>query len=364
MQFPTDDKPAVGIAFDSDLGNSIDDVLALALLYGLDTKKPSEARLISLSVTKSNLKAAGFCEAVDRFYTTITNREIPERFRRNNPPAIGLAVDGKMADDTPLLTGPLSKLDEEGKPVYPHEIEKVTDTADAAALIRNGFTAQHDQNALAVLSGPATNFAAVLALQGAKELIAAKVRMLTVAAGVYPEGGPDPAVQADIAAAKKLFAEWPTPIVAVGPDIGEQLPYPASSIENDFGWTDSHPVVDAYRAYKPMPYDATTTAMAAVLYAARPDEGYFKLSEPGTISVLDDGRTKFTPSPEGKHRYLIFDPEKKDLVLKTYTEIVSAEPPPRELPRFLKRLLEEEKEEEEKKKRLQEQQKQQQPESK
>jgi hypothetical protein len=112
-----------------------------------------------------------------------------------------------------------------------------------------------------------------------------------------------------------------------------------------------------------MPYDATTTAMAAVLYAARPDEGYFKLSEPGTISVLDDGRTKFTPSPEGKHRYLIFDPEKKDLVLKTYTEIVSAEPPPRELPRFLKRLLEEEKEEEEKKK-LQEQQKQQQPESK
>ena len=358
MQFPSEEKPAVGVAFDSDLGNSIDDVLALALLYGFDSKKPAEARVISLSLTKSNLKAAGFCEAVDRFYTTITNREIPERFRRNNPPAIGLAIDGKMAEDTPLLTETLSKRDAEGKPVYPHEIENVTDTADAAALIRNGFTAQYDQNALAVLSGPATNFAAVLGLRGAKELITAKVRMLSVAIGVYPEGGPEPAIQADIAAARKLFAEWPTPIVAAGPEIGERLPYPASSIENDFGWTPSHPVVDAYRAFRPMPYDAPTAAMAAVLHVVRPDEGYFKLSEPGTITVLDDGRTKFTPSSEGKHRYLIFDPEKKDLIIKTYTEIVSAEPPPRDLPRFLRRILEEEKKKEEEKKQR-EQQKQQ-----
>ena len=91
----------------------------------------------------------------------------------------------------------------------------------------------------------------------------------------------------------------------------------------------------------------------------RPDEGYFQLSEPGTITVLDDGRTRFTPSADGKHRYLILDPGKKEQIVKTYTEVVSAEPPPRELPRFLRRLLEEEKKKEEEKK-LQEQQQQQQ----
>jgi hypothetical protein len=73
--------------------------------------------------------------------------------------------------------------------------------------------------------------------------------------------------------------------------------------------------------------------MAALLYAVRPQENYFKLSDPGTISVLDDGRTKFTPSPEGKHRYLILDPEQKERVIKTYTEIASAKPVPKQ-PRF------------------------------
>ena len=359
MQFPGEGKPPLGIAFDSDIGNNVDDVLALALLYGFDAKKPPEARLISLSVTKSNLKAAGFCEAFDRFYTEITNREIPERFRRSNPPAIGLSLDGKMAGDTPLLTEPLSKQREDGKLLYPHEIEKPTDTADAAALIRNGFTAQHDHNAAVVLTGPATNLAEVLDLHGAKEIVAAKVRLLVVAAGAYPEGPPEAAIVTDIAAAKKLFAEWPSAIVAVGPEIGEQLPYPASSIENDFGWTASHPVVDAYRAFRSMPYDAPATALAAALYAVRPEEGYFRLSEPGTISVLDDGSTRFTPSADGQHRYLILDPEKKEQIIKTYTEIVSAEPPPRELPRFLRRLLEEEKKKEEEEKLQQQQQQQQ-----
>ena len=64
-------------------------------------------------------------------------------------------------------------------------------------------------------------------------------------------------------------------------------------------WTPSsrgrrnHPVVDAYRAFKPMPYDAPSRALAAVLHAVSPDENYFDLSEPGTITVLDNGRTRF-----------------------------------------------------------------------
>jgi hypothetical protein len=78
-----------------------------------------------------------------------------------------------------------------------------------------------------------------------------------------------------------------------------------------------------------MPYDAETWDLTAALYAVRPQEGYFRLSDPGTITVLDDGRTKFTPSPEGKHRYLILDPAQKDRIIKTYIELISAKPVPR-----------------------------------
>jgi hypothetical protein len=75
-----------------------------------------------------------------------------------------------------------------------------------------------------------------------------------------------------------------------------------------------------------MPFDAPVWAMNSSLYAVRPQEGYFKVSDPGTITVLEDGRTTFTPSASGKHRYLIFDPAQKERIVKTYTEIASAKP--------------------------------------
>lgn len=335
-------KPAVGIVFDSAMGETIDDALALALLFGFDGK--NEARIASLSVSKSNLKAAAFCDVVRNFYAAATN----PRFRGffSGLP-VGLSTDGKLPEDTPLLTEPLSKRNAEGAPVYEHNIHNLNDTAIAPALIRNALTAQHDQNAIVVLTGPATNLAQTLGLRGVKDLIAQKVRFLSFAGGAFPGGDPEPHVKIDIAAARKVFAEWPTPIVVAGKEIGDQLLYPASSIEQDFAWSPAHPVLDAYRAYQPMPYDAPTGAMAAMLYAARPQEGYFKLSDPGTISVLDDGRTEFRPAPEGKHRYLILDPAQRERIIKTYTEIASAKPIPRQ-PRF--RVKEKEEEEQQQKK--------------
>jgi len=232
-----------------------------------------------------------------------------------------------------MLTVPLSKKNADGAPVYSHGIEKLNDTAEVTALIRNAFTAQQDQNAVVILGGPATNLVKVLDLPGVTELIARKVRFLALAGGAYPDGQPEFNIKCDIPAAKRLFAEWPTPIVASGYEVGDAVRFPASSIEKDFAWAAAHPVVDAYRAYKPMPYDAPTWDMAAVLYGVRPEEGYFKLSDPGTIRVMDDGRTTFTPSAGGKQRYLIVAPEQRERIVKTYTEIASAKPVPR-TPRF------------------------------
>jgi inosine-uridine nucleoside N-ribohydrolase len=320
VQAPEQEKPPVGIIFDSDMGNSIDHALALALLYGFDSKH--EVRIVSVSLSQSSLKAAAFCEAVARFYAAAAGKAV-ERIR-----PIGLSVDGKLSEDTPLLTVPLSKQNAQGAPVYEHHIQKFNDTADAVALIRNAFTAQHDQNCIVVLAGPATNLSRVLNLPGVKDLISRKVRFLAFAAGSYPAGPPEFNIRTDIPAAKKLFAEWPTRIVASGYEVGKALLFPATSIEKDFGWASDHPIVDAYRAYKPMPYDAPTWAMTPVLYAVRPQQAYFMLSEPGRVRVLDGGRTKFTPSPEGKHRYLILDPAQRERIIKTYTEIASAKPAP------------------------------------
>lgn len=329
MQFPGTGKPPAGIIFDCDMGNSIDDALAMALLYGLDGK--NEVRVVSVSVSKSNLKSAALCEAIGRFYSGAVSGAF-NAAGRTLP--VGMSTEGKMPEDTPMLTVPLAKKTPEGTPLYGHGIEHLNDTAETPALIRNAFTSQHDQNSIVVLTGPATNLARVLALPGVKELISRKVRYLSLMGGSFlPNADPEFNIKMDIAAAKRVFAEWPTPIVASPFEVGEALLFPAESIEKDFAWSPAHPVVDAYRAYKSMPYDAETWDMTAMLYAARPNEGYFKLSEPGTITVLDDGRTKFTSSAEGKHRYLILDQAQKDRIIKTYRELASAKPVPR-APRF------------------------------
>jgi hypothetical protein len=302
MQFFGQGKPPMGIVFDTGM-DRIDEALALALLNGFDGK--NEARIAAIAVSRANLHAAAFCDVVKTFYASATKGPFAG-FLRGLP--IGLATASAPAPDIPMLEEPLKK--------YPTNIHKMNDTAEVAPLIRNALTAQYDQNAVVIATGALTDLARLLELYGAKELIAHKVRMLLVAAGAYP----------DIAAARKVFAEWPTPIVACGPEIGDALLFPASSIEKDFAWSQAHPVVDAYQAYKPMPYDASTYAMGPVLYAVREKEGYFKLSGPGGITVLDNGRTKFNLAADGRHRCLILEPEQKEHVLKTYTEIASARP--------------------------------------
>src|SRR5262245_37408423 len=211
MQTQGQGKPPVGIIFDCGLGASIDEALALALLYGLEGK--NEARVIALSVSKPNLKAAALCEAVARFSGGASSGAAGAV---GSTLPVGLADEGKSPEDTPMLTVPLSKLNDAGAPLYNHGIEKLTDTAEVRALIRNALTQQPDQSCVVVLTGPATNLARTLHLPGVKDLIARKARFLSIVGGAYPEGPPQFNIKADAAAARKLFAEWPTPIVATG----------------------------------------------------------------------------------------------------------------------------------------------------
>src|ERR1035437_6992773 len=282
MQFPSQSKPPVGIVFDADLGNTIDDALALAMLYGFQGK--NESRVLSVSTTKSSLAAAIFADVLVRFYTGE-----PGPFAPAIP--IGLSLSGNMSAPNPMLDAVA------GNPKFARNIVKMNDTADPVALIRNALSAQCDQNAIVLLTGPATNLAGLLALPGAPPLIAQKVRYLVVAA--------DALTMSDIPAANRLFAEWPTPVVIAPAELGDALPFPAAAIDRDFAWSDAHPLVAAYRAFRPMPYAAPAVALAAALYAVRPEENYFQLSGSGTVSVAADGRIRLAPGPAGKHRTLM-----------------------------------------------------------
>jgi hypothetical protein len=302
------------VAFEGDLGRRLDAVLVVALLNGLAAK--GEARSVALAISRPSLKSAQLADVVSRFYAS----------RPSGPAMIGMPEGPAAATDAPPVAAALFKPAADGTERHSSRIANLLDTADNAVLIRNMLLAQHDGNAAIVVAGPATGLARLLGLYGAPPQIATKVKHLVVAVGAFPSGGPDADLASDVAAARRVFADWPTPVIAVGADVGTALPYPGASLAKDFEWSPNHPVADAYRAMKPMPYDAPASALAATLHAVHPEADYFTLSEPGTISVMDDGRTAFTPGASGRHRYLIVNPAQKDRVIQLYAELVSAEP--------------------------------------
>ena len=297
-------KPSAGAFYDSDF-TTIDEVLAVGLLNGLQGK--NDCRVAIVTMSRPNLAVCGYIDMVERYY-----RGSAGNFAQ--VPPIGMRTTGQPGETSAAFTVPFASK----KRVNP--VKTVIDTGDPNTLFRNYLQAQYDQNGFFILAGPATNLAAALEFRGMKELIAAKMKYLVAAR-------PERNIKADVAAAKKVLAEWPTPVYVVGEDIGTAIEFPGASIDKEFAANSpENPFSDAYKAYKPMPYNAPSWALAATLYAGRPKEGYFKASEPGTITVRDDGKLGFTASAQGRHQMLSVDPAQKDKVLQAYIDLTSAKP--------------------------------------
>jgi hypothetical protein len=312
MQFPGAAPPSVGVLFDSAF-DRIDDLLALALLYGLDGK--GEMRMSAVTVSRPDFAAAQFCDIVKRFYSGA-----PGGFGFGAAFPVGLAAEEKgkpQVKALPAYSTLLAKTGEDGAALYKPGIEKFDDTGDPATVLRNALTASQPHNTIVIAGGPLTSLARLLEMRGSKEMIALNVRHLAIAAG--------PWIGADAKAAQRVFDDWPTPIYACSAELGAAILYPASSIEKDFAWSKAHPVADAYRAFGTMPYDAPTSAMDASLYAVRPTAGYFKLSGPGVFRASAAG-VEFTASAQGKHQLLMPDEAQTGAVVKALTELASAQP--------------------------------------
>jgi purine nucleosidase len=297
------------IIFDTDMGNDVDDALALAVLHALESR--GEARLLAVTITKDNRYAAPYVDLVNTFYG---RPEIP----------VGVVKNGKTPEDSAMIRVPCERKRTGGVPLYPRRLDDGRTAPEATAVLRRALESQPDGSVTVVQVGFFTNLARLL--NSDRNLIARKVRLLVVMAGAFPAGEPEYNVKIDLPASQKVFAGWPTPIVASGFEIGNAMRYPAASIERDYRYAENHPVADAYRAYQKMPYDRPTWDLTAALYAVRPDRGYFSLSPPGQISADAQGRTHFAASPGGKHRYLTLDQNQRVRTLEALVQLASQPP--------------------------------------
>jgi inosine-uridine nucleoside N-ribohydrolase len=313
-QAPVNINP-VNVIFDTDMGNDVDDALALAMLHAFQNRH--EANLLAVTVTKDNKWAAPYVDLVNTFYG---RPEIP----------IGTVRNGKTPESNPMIQSPSERKRPDGTFVYPHRILDGADAPDAVSVLRRTLAAQPDGSVVIIQVGFSTNLARLLdtkpdaaSPQEGHTLVSRKVKLLSVMAGNFSKGQAEFNLAQDVPSAVKLFHEWPTPIVVSGFEIGAAMPFPASRIEHDFSYVQDHPVADAYRAYMKMPYDRPTWDLTAVLYAVRPDDGYFSLSPPGTITVLPDGGSRFDTSAGGKHRYLVLTDGQRAKTLETMILLAS-----------------------------------------
>jgi inosine-uridine nucleoside N-ribohydrolase len=300
----------IRLILDTDIGNDVDDALALAMIHSLETR--GEVHLLAVTITKDNRYAAPFVNLVNTFYG------------RPNVP-IGVVHHGKTPNDAPMLRVPAEKRDSEGHYIYPHTLADGSLAPDAVDLLRQVLNEQPDGSVTIAQIGFSTNLDHLIESTDGKALVKRKVKLLSVMGGNFEKAQPEYNILTDPGAAKALFKDWPTPIVFSGFEIGLRITFPYQAIEKDFDWTANNPVVDAYNLYVGKPEDHPNWDSTAVLFAIRPDRGYFDLSQPGTVTLGPKHVTVFTPDADGNCRYLILKAEQVERI-KTVIEDLVTEP--------------------------------------
>lgn len=302
----------VNIIFDTDIGNDVDDVLALSMLHALQDR--AECKLLGVTVTKQDDLAGPFVDAVNTFY---------------GHPGILIGCVRPSTNDQPGKFLFLANARDNGKLRYPHQLKRGSDAPQPLPLLRQLLSRQPDHSVVLVQVGYFSNFAALLDNPADLALVQAKVKLLSVMAGCFqtmPGHFLEFNVIKDLPAALKLVKAWPTPMVWSGFEIGRAVPYPALNIERDYNYVRHHPAAEAYNLYVPPARERPTWDLTATLYAVFPDRGYFNLSPEGNVTMDPDGFTHFAPRAGGRDRFLILTETQIPRVKEALVQLASQPP--------------------------------------
>jgi inosine-uridine nucleoside N-ribohydrolase len=302
------------VIVETDMGNDIDDALAFDLLYkGMDD---GELKVLAIGNHKLSPTATDFIDILSTWYGYgyLPLAKSPTPVKNTEARDYTLPVCA-MTDDNHHPLFARSKM--------PEQIE------NPVTLYRKILASYPDKSIIFVSLGFATELAKLVnspaddisPLSG-RELVARKAKYLSIMAGSY--GSKKRAefnVVNDIPAMQKLLSEWDAPIIQNPFELGKQVMYPASAIQDGLGWAKAHPVAEGYKSYHRMPYDRPTWDLLSVIYLTHPE--FFTESEVGTISVDNAGYTFFSANPDGKHRVLSLTSEQatrlREYIIQTTT---------------------------------------------
>ena len=303
----------IKMIFETDLGNDVDDAVALDNIY--KHIEDGRVELLAICLNKEGRRAPEYADILNTWYGY---PDIP----------IGIIKDGPWcAYKNNYSQGVYDMTLEDGTPMFrgAHSEEECAAFPDAVTLYRKTLSEQEDNSVVIVSVGFFTNLARLLDSQGdeysplsGRELVARKVRLLSCMAccidGIsQPDGEWN--VKMDKMAAIKVYNEWPGTIVSSPAEVSEAVPISREIIVDSLAWAGNHPVTKSFEAYffndiapsRPM-FDPTS-----VIFAVEGPE-MFTLSPCGKMTVDSTSVSTFTPCEGGNHYYFTVTPQQAEVV--------------------------------------------------
>lgn len=291
------------IIFDTDIGGDCDDAGALALCHKLcDT---GEAELLAVTCCYETPYVAGCVDAINKYY----GRNIP----------IGVNHDRKV--EKPYYGGNYYGYDRYICEKFTNDYTHSENVSDSLTVLRQTLAASDDASVTLVATGYLSSLAKLIQSQGddvspltGKELVSRKVQYTVVMGGRFFEGWPEdflhgttPVVSeyninCDIDAAKIVCDNWCGRLIFSSFEIGAAC----ITLKDFHKYFNENPAACAYHMHPVAAVRGRESwDLTAILYAIRPDSGYWSLSSAGKISVSDDGVTSFIYCEEGMHHFLL-----------------------------------------------------------
>ncbi|AKD53526.1 nucleoside hydrolase [Spirosoma radiotolerans] len=287
---PVQKNQSVSVIFDTDMGPDYDDVGAITMLHAF--ADAGQARILATIASTNYANVAPVLSVLNTY------------FNRPNVP-IGVPKGKAIGDrDTQHWSDTLVAH-------YPHAIKSNDATPDAVALYRQILAKQPDHSVTVITVGFLTNLANLLnspadkysPLSG-KALAAKKIKQVVSMAGKFPAGR-EYNVFRDSTSSKIVFANWPTPILMSGFEIGEQIHSGLPLTQN--ARIQHSPVKDVFRISLPKAAEDKNGRMSwdqtAVLVGVKGYEPYYTVKS-GRLILNPDGSNGWDNSGKG-HQHLV-----------------------------------------------------------
>jgi len=299
----------LNVILDSDVGSSTDDLFALDLLY-----KYMDEGKVNLLAVMLDREGDVSAEITDVFNTWYGYPNVPIGVTHNSVKNPKVFIDYSVVVTKTENINAKGEPDPKGKKTRPYFKRTVTDVSklpESVKLYRKILSEQPDRSVCICAIGFLSNLGQLLAtgpdeysnLTGS-ELVAKKVKIMYTQGGVfYSSLEPDYNVLNDIEAGRKVYEEWPTPIVFSPMEVGNAIDYRPKAVLADLAEYKKSPLKTIYEECETdtgqRMWDSNT-----VINAVEGND-YYTISAPGNIHVTPQGNTIYTPTPFGDRYYQI-----------------------------------------------------------